>query len=105
MDQVIDACAERRFRGGVLCCVHCERDASRVRFVRGRLHDRFLRRKIACEAIDDPDLDVVGLAGELPLNECTRPSMSPGTTHLPCASMIVAPAGTAIVPAGPTAAI
>ena len=63
--QVIRAGAQRGLGDDELGRVHREAHPRRMRRVAGRLDDRFLRGEIVARLVDEPDLDVVGLAREL----------------------------------------
>ena len=65
MHEIIRARAERRLRDIQLRCMHGESHAGAMRFVAGRAHDRFLGREILIGAMNEPDLDVIGLPREL----------------------------------------
>ena len=72
MHEVVGAGPQRGFRDHQLGRVHREALARRVRRIAGGLHDRLLRGEVVALLVDEPHLDVVGVALELARDEGAR---------------------------------
>jgi hypothetical protein len=77
--EVVRAGVQRGLRHQQLSGVYRQSQARRVRRLRGGAYDRFLRGEIVVRAMNEPHLDVIGLAFQFPCHQlpCLLPGADP----------------------------